>query len=126
MDLASTRTALTPEEAHSLRVAPMATLDANARSESAKRLIALLADELTNWETAFADRKNQRKGRLEKLQAAIGAFGADLLNARNHPEATGWTWRSLHKSGFTGQTVSFRDFNTVVRAWVACGLLAVC
>ena len=123
MDLASTRTALTPEEAHSLRVAPMATLDANARSESAKRLIALLADELTNWETAFADRKNQRKGRLEKLQAAIGAFGADLLNARNHPEANGWTWRSLHKSGFTGQTVSFRDFNTVVRAWVACGLL---
>ena len=99
----------------------MATLDATARSESAKRLIARLANELTNWETAFADRKNQRKGRLEKLQAAIGAFMADLLNACNHPEANGWTWRSLTKSGFTGQTVSFRDFDAIVKAWLACG-----
>ena len=114
---------LSPEEARSLRVAPMATLDATARSESAKGLIARLADELTNWETAFAARKNQRKGRLEKLQAAIGAFLADLLNACNHPEANGWTWRSLSKSGFTGHTVSFRDFDAIVSAWAACGLL---
>ena len=118
MSLASPAVSLTPEEAHSLRVAPMATLDATARTESAKRLIARLADELTNWETAFAHRKNQRKGRLEKLQAAIGAFIADLLNARNHPEANGWTWRSLRKSGFTGHTVSFRDFDAIVSAWV--------
>ena len=114
---------LSPEEAQSLRVAPMATLDATARSESAKRPIARLADELTNWETAFARRKNERKGRLEKLQAAIGAFLADLLSACNHPEANGWTWRSLSKSGFTGHTVSFRDFDAIVSAWAACGLL---
>jgi hypothetical protein len=79
---------LSPEVAHSLRVAPMATLDATARSESAKRLMAHLADELINWETAFADRKNQRKGRLDKLQKAIGAFLADLLSAR--PPRSGW------------------------------------
>ena len=123
MNLASMITPLTPEEAHSLRVAPMATLDATARTESAKRLMARLADELANWETAFAHRKNQRKGRLEKLQAAIGAFIADLLNARNHAEANGWTWRSLRKGGFTGHTVSFRDFDAVVSAWVSCGLV---
>jgi hypothetical protein len=114
---------LSPEVAHSLRVAPMATLDATARSESAKRLMAHLADELINWETAFADRKNQRKGRLDKLQKAIGAFLADLLSARNHREANGWTWRSLHKGGFSGQAVSFRDFDAVVNAWLACGLV---
>jgi len=101
----------------------MATLDANARSESAKRLITRLADELTNWESAFAHRKNERKGRLEKLQHAIGAFLGDLLNACNHPGANGWTWRSLSKSSFTGHAVSFRDFDAIVNAWVACGLV---
>lgn len=114
---------LSSEAAHSLRVAPMATLDAKARSESAKRLVARLGDDLTNWEIAFAKRKNERKGRLEKIKAAIGAFVADLLSARNHPEANGWTWRSLSKGGFTGQSVSFRDFNSVVSAWVAYGLV---
>ena len=44
-------------------------------------------------------------------------------DARNHAEANGWTWRSLHKSSFTGQAVSFRDFDAIVSAWVACGLV---
>ena len=114
---------LSPEEAHSLRVAPMATLDAQARSENANALAANLAEELTYWETAASRRKNERKGRLEKLQTAIGAFVADLLSACNDREANAWTWRSLSKSGFTGQAVSFRDFDAVVKAWVDCGLL---
>ncbi len=114
---------LSPEVVQSLRVAPMATLSATARSESARRLVASLADELTNWETEFAERKNKRKGRLEKLQAAIGGFLADLLSAHNHPEANGWTWRSLHKSGFTGHAVSFRDFEAILNAWLACSLV---
>jgi hypothetical protein len=114
---------LSPEVVQSLRVAPLATLSATARSESARGLVARLADELTSWETEFAERKNKRKGRLEKLQAAISGFLADLLSARNHLETNGWTWRSLHKGGFTGHTVSFRDFDAVVTAWLACGLL---
>jgi hypothetical protein len=114
---------LSPEVVQSLRVAPLATLSATARSESARGLVARLADELTSWETEFAERKNKRKGRLEKLQAAISGFLADLLSARNHLETNGWTWRSLHKGGFMGHTVSFRDFDAVVTAWLACGLL---
>jgi hypothetical protein len=78
---------------------------------------------LTRWESAASFRKNERKGRLAKLQSAIGAFVADLLGACNDREANGWTWRSLNKTGFTGHTVSFRDFNAVVTAWLACGLL---
>jgi hypothetical protein len=101
----------------------MATLDAQARSENAKALPALLANELTRWEAATSRRKNKRKGRVEKLQSAIGAFLADLLSACNDPEANGWTWRSLNKSGFTGHAVSFRDFDAVVNAWLACGFL---
>jgi hypothetical protein len=123
MSLASPAVSLTPEEAHSLRVAPMATLNAKVRSENAKRLTAYLANELTSWEAAASRRKHKRQGRLEKLRAAVGSFVADLLGARNHTEANGWTWRSLSKSGFTGQTVSFRNFDAVVSAWVSCGLV---
>lgn len=114
---------LTAEEAHSLRVAPMATLDAKVRDVDAKRLVASLSDEVTRWETECASRKKERKAGLEKLRAAIGAFLADLLNAYNSQESEGWTWRSLSKSGFTGQTVSFRNFNVIVSAWLASGLL---
>jgi hypothetical protein len=67
--------------------------------------------------------EEQTPGAVEKLQAAIGAFLADLLSACNDPDANGWTWRSLNKSGFTGHAVSFRDFDAVVNAWLACGLL---
>ncbi len=101
----------------------MATLEAKARSENAKALTAHLADELTRWENAASRRKNERKGRFDKLQAAIGGFVADLLGACNDREANGWTWRSLNKSGFTRHAVSFRDFDAVVTAWLACGLL---
>jgi integrase len=89
---------LTSEQAYSLRRAPMAALDARPRTESAVGLSARLAAHLTNWETTFSERKNQRKGRHEKLQAAIGAFVADLLGACNDRDANGWTWRSLNKA----------------------------
>jgi hypothetical protein len=69
---------LGPKDARSLRLAPMATLDAQARSEGAKVLTALLAKELTQWEAATSRRKNRRKGRFEKLETAIGAFPARL------------------------------------------------
>jgi hypothetical protein len=114
---------LSPEDVRSLRVAPMATLDAQARSEGARALMALLAMELTQWEAATSRRKRERKGRLGKLERAIGAFVADLLGTCNDREASGWTWRSLNKGGFTGHAVSFRDFDAVVSAWLACGLL---
>ena len=101
-----------------------ATLDAQARSESARAVTELLANELTRWESwRPRGARTKRKGRIEKLQTAIGAFLADLLSARNDPDANGWTWRSLNKSGFTGHAVSFRDFDAVVSAWLACGLL---
>jgi hypothetical protein len=114
---------LSPEDARSLRVAPMATLDAQARSENAKALAAHFANGITQWEAATSRRKNERKGRLEKLQSAIAAFVADLFSASNDPDANGWTWRSLKKGGFTGHSVSFRNFQAVLSAWLACGLL---
>jgi hypothetical protein len=94
----------------------MATLDAQARSENAKALTLHLANGITRWEASNSRRKNERKGRLAKLQTAIGAFLADLLTAYTDAEANGWTWHSLHKGGFTGHAVSFRDFDAVMNA----------
>jgi hypothetical protein len=117
--------ASTPEEIHSLQQAPWANLDARARGERAVGLVTSLASELTAWEHATGKRKNIRGKRLETLKSAVAAFTADLLHARNHPEADGWVYRPLAKSTFTGQAVSWRDFTSVKDAWVACGMLEV-
>jgi hypothetical protein len=111
------------QEIQRLRSAPKATLDARARSEIARYLTKRLAHDLAAWEQTAARRTNKRRGRLQKLETAIGAFTTDLLLAQNNPAAGGWVWRSLNKESFTGQTVSFRDFKALVEGWLACALI---
>jgi hypothetical protein len=106
------------QEIQRLRSAPKATLDAWARSEIARYLTKRLAHDLAAWEQTAARRTNKRRGRLQKLETAIGAFTTDLLLAQNNPAAGGWVWRSLNKESFTGQTVSFRDFKALVEGWL--------
>lgn len=121
---ASSKSPITPEEADALKSAPKATLDAKARSANAKRITTRLADDLAAWEAHSGHRTNKRRDkRLVEFQSAIASFLADMLHAHNHPQAKGWTWRSLDKAGFTGQTVSFRDFKALMDGWTACGLL---
>jgi hypothetical protein len=112
-----------PQEVHSLRQAPYASLDAKARGECADRLSARLVSDLVAWEGAASKRTNVRRKGLGKLKAAVAAFAADLLHARNHPEADGWVYRPLAKGSFTGKAVSSRDFRSIGDAWTACGLL---
>jgi hypothetical protein len=112
--------ALTPEETHSLQHAPRANLDAVARGNNAPQLVTSLSDALTEWERASGRRKNVRHKGLENLKGAIAAFVADLLHARNHPDAEGWVHRPLSKGSFTKQAVSARDFMSVRDAWIAC------
>jgi hypothetical protein len=81
--------------------------------------------ELTGREQASGERKNTRGKGPRKLKSAVAAFVADLLHARNHPEADGWVYRPLAKGSFTGQAVSSRDFTSIREAWTACGLLEV-
>jgi hypothetical protein len=113
----------TLQEAYSLRQAPYATLDARVRGECADRLVVSLVDELVAWETVAGRRKHARRKGLEKLKGATAAFVADLIHARNHPEADGWVYRSLAKGSFSGQAVSSRNFNSIVDAWTANGLV---
>src|SRR5262245_61952528 len=114
---------ISAQEVHRLRNAPKATLDARARSEIARHLTKRLAQDLAAWEQTAARHANKPRGRLEKLETAIGAFATDLLLAQDNPEAGGWVWRSLSKESFTGQTVSFRDFKALVEGWLACALI---
>ena len=113
----------TPEQTHSLQSAPRANLDAVARGNHTSALVTSLSDALAAWEQASGKRKNVRHKGLENLKGAIGAFVADLLHARNHPDADGWVYRPLAKGSFTRQAVSARDFTSVRDAWIACGLL---
>jgi hypothetical protein len=112
-----------PEETHSLQHAPRANLDAVVRGNNASGLVASLSDAITAWEQASGKRKNVRRKGLENLKGASAAFAADLLHARNHPDADGWVYRPLAKGSFTKQAVSSRDFTSVKDAWIACGLL---
>ena len=113
----------TPEEVLSLKKAPLATLEAKAKGHCPEELMQRLVTDLTAWETASGTRKNIRRNGLEKLRAAVAAFVADLLHARNHPEAKGWVYRSLSKESFSRHAVSFRDFKSIVKTWTARGLL---
>jgi hypothetical protein len=114
---------VTPDETRSLQHAPRANLDATARGNNASQLVTALSDTITAWEQASGRRKNIRRKGLENLKGASGAFVADLLRARNHPDADGWVYRPLAKGSFTKQAVSSRDFTSVRDAWIACGLL---
>jgi hypothetical protein len=102
--------------------APHANLNAKARGERATELVGRLVQDLTEWEVASGKRKNARRTRLEKFNAAVAAFAADLLHARNDPEADGWLYRPMAKESFSGQAVSARDFRSILDAWNACSL----
>ena len=98
-------------------------MEAKAKGHCPEELMQRLVTDLTAWETASGTRKNIRRNGLEKLRAAVAAFVADLLHARNHPEAKGWVYRSLSKESFSRHAVSFRDFKSIVKTWTARGLL---
>ena len=93
------------------------------RGDCADRLSARLVSDLVAWEGEASKRTNVRRKGLGKLKVAVAAFAADLLHARNHPEADGWVYRPLAKGSFTGKAVSSRDFRSIGDAWIACGLL---
>jgi hypothetical protein len=114
---------ISPGELRAIRSAPKATLRARPRSEVGLLLTKRLAEELSAWEAEHSQRANKRRSRLENFELAVGAFTADLLHACHDPDAHGWTWRSMNKGGFTGELVSFRNFDAIVRAWSALELI---
>jgi hypothetical protein len=114
-----------PVDQEELQSATYASLRAHPISEEAKALVSTLADMLDEQALATGARKNKRKSTAEKLDYAVGAFLADLLRAYGDGEPTPnpWAYRSLHAKSFTGASVSYRTFASLVDGLTQLGLL---
>jgi hypothetical protein len=106
-----------PIDQEELRAATYASLRAHPISKEAEVLVSTLAGMLEDQAVATGARKNKRKGTAEKFDYAIGAFLADLLRAYgddDEPAPNPWVYRSMHAKSFTGASVSFRTFASLV------------
>jgi hypothetical protein len=95
-----------------LQTATYASLRADPISEQSTALVVKLASMVEDRTVEMSLRKNKRKGKAAKakLEFATGAFLADLLKPLEADEPNGWVHRSLKKSSFTGETVTWRTF----------------
>src|SRR3979490_2430665 len=95
-----------------LQTATSASLRADPISEQSTALVVKLASMVEDRTVEMSLRKNKRKGKAAKakLEFATGAFLADLLKPLEADEPNGWVHRSLKKSSFTGETVTWRTF----------------
>jgi hypothetical protein len=99
-----------------LRAATYASLRAHPTSEEAEVLVKTLATMVQDHALATGTRKNKRKNTAGKLDYAVGAFLADLLRAYGDDEPTPnpWVYRSMHAKSFTGASVKYRTFASLV------------
>jgi hypothetical protein len=108
-----------------LRAAKHASLRAHPISDEAEGLVKTLASMLEDRELATGKRKNNRKTTAKKLDYAVGAFLADLLQAYgdNEPAPNPWVYRSMHAKSFTKARVTYRTFAPLVDGLKQLGLL---
>jgi hypothetical protein len=108
-----------------LQAATYASLRAHPISEKAAALVSTLAAMLDDHAIVTGARKNKRKSTAEKLDYALGAFLADLLRGYGDGEPTPnpWVYRSMHAKSFTGDSVSYRTFASLVDGLTQLGLL---
>jgi hypothetical protein len=99
-----------------LQAATNATLRAHATSDEAKAFVAKLAGMVDEHAHAVGLRKKKRNKTAERLQYATGAFLANLLRAQGPEQSSEWVYRSMYAKGFTGASVSYRTFKTLVES----------
>ncbi len=100
--------------------APMARLEATARSPEALALVDHVARRIE-------DLDGQRRTLDAKagLRRAVGAFLADLSRACRSSDDRGWVYRPLDPKYFTGQPVSYRTFKGALSGFDGLGLMEV-
>jgi hypothetical protein len=77
-----------------------------------------------DYEVQHGLRKRKRVGKTLAFIRALEGFIGDLLEATAHKErAAGWVYRSVAPGSFTGDAVSFRDFDAIRAALRALGLM---
>jgi hypothetical protein len=114
-----------PVDQEELQSATYASLRAHPISAEAEALVSTLADTLDDHALATGARKNKRKSTAGKLDYAVGAFVADLLRGYGdgQPTPNPWVYRSMHAKSFTGDSVSYRTFASLVDGLTQLGLL---
>jgi hypothetical protein len=114
-----------PVDEKELRAATYASLRAHPISKQAEALVSTLAGMLEDHALATGARKNERKDTAEKFYYVIGAFLADLLRTYgdDEPAPNPWVYHSMHAKSFTGASVSFRTFASLVDGLKQLGLL---
>jgi hypothetical protein len=101
-----------------------ATLNSRAASDAARSLTERVYSDVLSWESQENRRTYKRdKVRAGSLKEALERFVGDLLRAHVDPECTGKLYRSLDKSRFTGDVISYRNFALAVQALVALKLI---
>lgn len=106
---------------HSLRErARYMPLDHKPHSEAAKKFCHMVAMALTQ----ASERKYRRRdAKQRQFEAAIGAIVADLLMAISDAEADGWGYRSSRAGTFTGEHVTYRNYQDVMEPAKQHGLI---
>ena len=100
--------------------APMARLEATARSPEALALVDHVARRIEDL-----DQQRRTQDAKAGLRRAAGAFIGDLMRASRAADDRGWVYRPLRPHYYSGQPVGFRVFKGAMNGFTGLGLLEV-
>jgi hypothetical protein len=100
-----------------LNNARYASLTSRAVTDPARGIIDRLMDILEGREEYRKTRKNKRSKKAQyAVRRAMEGFVGDLLRAQQDEESGGWVYRSLKANSFSGEAVSYRNFQVVLES----------
>lgn len=106
-------------EFEEINAAVMMSLNTRAATATSKKLTANIAERLQDIE----QRKRQRKAKDKaSFQRGVELVIADLLLCLN-PFAANWTYRSLHRSSFSGEVIGFKSFVLILKLLESANLM---
>jgi hypothetical protein len=100
-----------------LNNARYASLTSRAVTDEARGIIDRLMEFLEGREGYRKSRKNKRSDRARSdVRRAMEGFIGDLLRAQQDGESGGWVYRSMKANSFSGELVSYRNFQAVLES----------
>ena len=106
-----------PELVEQLSNARYASLTSRAVTDAARGIIDRLMEDLERREEYRKSRKNKRSKKAAfAVRRTMEGFVGDLLRARRDVNCWGWVYRSLKANSFSGESVSYRNFQLVLQS----------
>jgi hypothetical protein len=100
-----------------------AALLSRAHSDQAHALVDHVVTMVAAHELTAGIRTNKRDKKHTALRTAVERLLADLLEAQASQRAKGYVYRTARPKDFTGESVSYRSFKSLVDAMVSLRLL---